>query len=418
MTFLPSPPRLLPGGLLALIGLLATASPLRTAVAGEASSQAGDPVHHVAQARLFLKRGWTDDAAAELALARSTPAGQALFEVWWLSSQVAWSRLDALGARNMATHALSRADSEAQRAEVSAWITNFDQNFGRLQLSAPQDGLSSRLQLESTGLIFDTEHKKYLDKLALTWREKTELPLEIALPAGSYLINGQSLEIKAGSAHEMQLPMKALGSKGLAALQVTRMEAAFGVLVMGGDLATLRPAPQAQLGLTLPAGPLLLGLMGDYAIQKADIGTGEDLRAPGGFSGGIRIGGEVFTSLPLSIRPSAVLRYGQLPAVPVACDPGAGPWACQVGNTSAGQAAGLVSGQAWMPGGELVVEYREAGRTTAFGAGIKLEVDAILGKLPSEGESVAKPEGESWTLADPAVRGTASRILANISLAF
>jgi hypothetical protein len=65
-----------------------------------------------------------------------------------------------------------------------------------------------------------------------------------------------------------------------------------------------------------------------------------------------------------------------------------------------------------------VVEYREAGRTTALGAGIKVEVNAILGELPGSGEAETSGAPLSWTLSDAAVRGASARVLANLSLAF
>ena len=407
------PPRILLGlTLISLVPLLA-----RPAAAASPEVEAGDPVHHVRQAKLFLKKGWMTDAADELALARKSTAGQAMYEVWWLSSQVAWERANGVKSREFAAQARTRAVTPDEQQQSQAWIDQLDATMGILTVEGPQDGLKTRLQIERSGLLFDPAQKKYLDRLALDWRERSDLPLKAALPIGDYTINGQAVKIAAGEPTTLRLPFSAVGNKGLAALQVTRLEVAGGMTVPMGGLSSLRPAPTTQLALTVPVKQLLLGGMVDLSPQWADLGN-ERLRAPGGWSGAARVGTELFTSLPLSIRPSAVIRYGQLPAVPMACEATAADWSCAIGDAGAGELPVLARGAAWMPGGELVVEYREAGRTTALGAGVKIEVDAILGKLPGEGEAETDGAPLAWTLSDTAVRGANARVMANLSLAF
>lgn len=388
-----------------------------TAAHAAPAPEAGDPAHHIRQAKLFLKRGYLNDAADELALARKSTAGQAMYEVWWLSSQVAWDRAQGVKAREFAAQARSRAVTAEEQQQSQGWIDQFDANMGFVEVDGPQEGLKTRLQLERSGLLFDPGQKKYLDRVALNWRERTDLPLKAALPVGDYLINGEAVKVEAGATAALRLPFAAIGNKGLAALQVTRFEVAGGVSLPMGALSGLRPAPTTQVALTVPVGQVLLGGMVDLAPQWASLGN-ERLRAPGGWSGGARVGTELFTRLPLSIRPSAVLRVGQLPAIPLACAEAGGAWSCALGEAGPGELPVLARGRAWMPGGELVVEYREAGRTTALGAGVKLEVDAVLGQLPSEGEAETAGAPLSWTLADTAVRGANARILANVSLAF
>jgi hypothetical protein len=406
-----------PARLLLRLALICPGLCAAAAASAAPEVEAGDPAHHLRQAKLFFKKGWMADAADELALARKSTAGQAMYEVWWMSSQVAYERANGVKAREFAAQARTRAVTAEEQQQSQGWIDQFDANMGFVEVDGPQEGLKTRLQLERSGLLFDPGQKRYLDRLALDWRERSDLPLKAALPTGEYLINGQAVSVKAGQTVGLRLPFSAIGNKGMAALQVTRFEVAGGVTLPMGGLSSLRPAPTTQLAVTVPVKQVLVGAMVDLAPQWASLGN-DRLRAPGGWSGAARVGTELFTSLPLSIRPSAVLRVGQLPAVPMACVAAGEDWSCAVGEAGPGELPVLARGTAWMPGGELVVEYREAGRTTALGAGIKVEVNAILGELPGSGEAQTSGEPLCCNLSDAAVRGASARVLANLSLAF
>ena len=414
------------GAGLLLLGLVLFGASEAAAAPSVQTIEIGDPQHHLRQARHFLKRGWVEDAAAELVAARGSAVGQAMFEVWWLSSEVAWAQGEPAEARRFAREAFARAATADDRSRADAWLQWFDGTLGLVRIEGPAGGQRTRMQLEQRSLVFDPALQQLVDGLALGWRERVSLPLDTALPHGDYSLNGVVFTVKPGEQTTVALPMAAMGNKGLAALQVTRLELGAGVSLAMGSLRSLPPAPTTQVALTVPVGQALLGAMVDMTRQGAPLGDGQVV-APGGFSGGLRAGGELFTSLPLSIRPSAVLRAGQLPAAPLRCDPqatstttttGSASWGCSLGLADAGELPLVARGFAWMPGAELVIEYREAGRTTALGAGLKGEATAILGAVPSAG--VARTSGAplAWRVDEPAVRAAQLRLLANLSLAF
>ncbi|MFT5686615.1 MAG: hypothetical protein ACI8RZ_007571 [Myxococcota bacterium] len=349
------------------------------------TAQAGEDIeHHINQAKLFIRKGWHDDAAAELAAALETPAGRT-FVVYELAGQVAWERQDIDTAIAMAQGAAAVAPTP-QQAQIARRIADsYRQQFGFLTISAPHPGMASRLQLESTGLILSAELKDYINAAALRLRDRTALPTRIGLPAGSYLVNGETITVAASSEAELELPMGAIGSRGFAALQVTRLElAAGGGLLLSDAAEALLPAPTFQVSLTQPVGPVLLG--GIVQLSPISFTDAQNRIVSGGpaWSVGGRLGRELYLAGAVSVRPSLTARYGALPGL---------SGADGVQETPASLNA---------VGGELCVEYREAGRTTALGTGIKLSADRTWGTLSD----------------DTAYSGVGLNMLANLSVAF
>lgn len=352
-----------------------------------AFSLAGEPDVHFQQARLHLRRNWYEAADEELRAALEAPGGLDRFEVCWLASEVAWQLLDAHRAADLAEAAAQAAPSRAEREMASQRAVQIRAGFGELVVHAPHAGMASRLQLESTGLVVNPDWKHFINRASVRWRERTSLPVRVDLPAGSYLINGQAVQVAAGQEVSVALPMRALGRRGLSALQVTRLEAAAGMRAyFGEDAKHLLPSPALQLSVTQPIGSLLVGGVGRLSgssrlNQSAQVVQEDPVSDVFG-----RVGVEAALAGALSVRPWLRLGFGQFAPMTSDCH----AQACEQPTS------------AWTGGAELAIEYREAGRTTAMGTGVSFIAEQSWG---------ARPEGDvNWS-------ASSIMMLAHLSLA-
>lgn len=415
--------------MIALSLLLLLAGP---AAAGEEEARSGESAAgdaagdaavatHLAQARLFAKKKWYEDARAELQAALALPAGAESYEVHRLAHDVAWALLDVESARELAAGAARTAPDGDRRAEAEALVASYDSQFGVLVVQGPYDSLASRLQLELQSVLFDAELKRFANQLALQLREKHPLPLRVGLPAGTWLVNGEEVQVLAGEETELVLPMRALGARGLAALQVFRLEVSAGLgAKLGEDTRALVPSPQLQVAATQPLGPVLLGLFLDQGVTRfrGETKSLEDPQVTWG--GGVRLGAELNTRAPLAVRPSLVLRTYTQPGLPLDCVAAGEAWSCG-GDVDDPELRVYAVGTALAPGAELSVDYREAGRTTALGTGVKIVVDQALGRFPEEAQATLPAEGGqtiTWSPGEARWSATSIRVLANVSFAF
>ena len=81
--------------------LLLCSGPARAAE-GPSATEARELAVQLDQARLFWRRGWKDDAWAELVLALQSPAGRLDHEAHRLAADWAWQRRDVRAALDMA----------------------------------------------------------------------------------------------------------------------------------------------------------------------------------------------------------------------------------------------------------------------------------------------------------------------------
>lgn len=397
---------------------------LAGALAPAAWAQARTAQDHLAQAELFVRRGWMEDADLELRAGLALPDGQQSHALHWLAAQVAWELLDAERAGKMAARAAALAQDDARREEATALAESYAAGFGVVEVGAPHEGMRSRLQIEAEDPIFDPEVKRYVNRLALARREQTALPVRLALPVGRWRINGEPVTVEPGSTTALPLPMRALGARGLAALQVTRVELGVGVgLLMGPWTAAMAPAPAAQVGLTQPIGPVLLGLFGGGRLDGYTAARGGGQGPLPTWELGLRLGHELVLAGPLSFRPSLQYRVGPVTGLPLACQLEGEQLACAAPSDpqdlEQAPVALYASALAHRPGLELSVDYRSAGRTTAWGTGVKLVVDQALGRLPARGQA-ADPDGQirSWSLPAQTFSATGLQMFATTSFAF
>lgn len=406
---------------LALVGLAALEL---TGVGLVGVALAGDPAEalagHKEQAAFFARRGWWQDAELEVSAALALPGGAEDAELLWLGARVAYENVDVALAVARAESAAGRAADQDTRDIIDAYALGLRERYGFVVVDTPQKGVVSRLQLEPQTALLDPEDQRFAARAALFWRDRTPLPATLALPVGLWLVNGEAVQVEADKTNTLVLPLRLTGTGALSALQVTRLETALGVGGWLGARATnLGPAARAQLSLTQPLGPLLLGFGGELTLQPWYTVDSQSLILPPGLGLGGRVGGEVFLGGPLALRPSLSLRWVQIPGLELACDQAEARWICDWEGPASGPAHHVyVAGRGLAPGLDLLVEYREAGRTTALGTGVKLGVEYATGRVPTEGTAILDGEAQPWESAGMRWAMIGVGMQANVAVAF
>ena len=393
------------------------------------AAEATNVSHSVSQARFFIRKGWYEDARMELETAAATSEGQHDQQVFWLLAQVCYELLDVEAALDNARRSAALVgisgdpDIARQARDLVAFLSS---GFGYIDVNAPQTGMESRLQLELTSPLFDPDLKKFSNQQALRLREKTPLPVRIAVPVGEYRVNGHPVTVAAGEISELALPMAALGARGLAALQVTRLEICTGFDVfLGQRVDNLYPGLVVQIALTQPIARALLGVTAEHTFRNYSVDSYGSRSDPAGGSVGVRLAMEIFLSGPFVLRPGIGYRYGLLPGVRYDCLTDGSQLSCSSPdlNDSDTQLYGVA--RVHIPYAELAIDYREGGRTNALGMGLRFAIDQNFGSLP-DGSDAHYAEGsttdEQGTLtvdaADTSFSVTGIRLMSNLSIAF
>jgi hypothetical protein len=382
---------------------------------------ASDPDHAVDQARLFLKKGWLEDARDELERALATPEGTRSFEVHWVLSQVAWEMDDPAAALEHARLALERAETVEEAEPARAFVEWCSSAFGILEVAGPHTGLSSRLTVEPSSTIIDPDLKRYVNHVGLRLKSGTMLPARVWLPAGTWQVNGQEAVVEPGTTARLDLPLSALGTRGLARLQVVRLEFSTGFGVWFGDrVSNLHPGLETQVALTVPVRRALVGLTADHSFRSYDVASWGMDSSPHAWAVGARVGFEAFGGGALALRPSVGYRYGWLPGVAFACQENGGGLTCAPPSGAAFDATLYTVAPVHVPTVEISADWREGGRITALGIGVRVAVDQAFGRAPAE------MEVEWWDGTSPpgpvqirqgTFRATGVRILADLSFA-
>jgi len=392
----------------------------------ETASAEDEPsvMHAITQAKLFVRKGWYRDAREQLERASDTPDGRRSFELHWLLSQVCHEMMDIRCALDAAKVAAPIVPDAQKATVIEDLIHYYEATFGYLTIGAPYESMVSRIQLELLSTLFDPELKRFVTRRSLALRERSPLPVEVALPVGAYRINGHKVEIKANIERKLVLPMSSLGARGMAALQVSRLEVTSGVGVFfGEDTSDLQPGLDMQLAVTQPLGPVLVGLMLDHSLRNYVVPTVGPQRSQGATSLGVRLGHEIPVDAPLAVRPSVGYRFGYLPGIGFECvQDVVGAYLCSSASSetpSVLQVHGVA--RVHQPLVELALEYRKAGRTTAFGSGVKFEASYAMGSVPEQTQVVVAggpADVQDVTIMDGAVNALGVRMLANLSFVF
>ncbi len=256
------------------------------------------------------------------------------------------------------------------------------------------------------------------------WRKRNPLPVRIALPTGDYLVNGHPAAVHAGRETRVVLPMGALGSRGFAALQVSRLEVSTGTgLCLSDRVDNLRPGLDLQLAVTQPFKGWLAGVMIDYSVRSYVIeGLGPQVN-PAAFTVGVRLGRELMIGGPLAFRPSLGYRFGYVPGIAFDCFEGGATYSCGDPAETGGSevdARIYAVGRAHIPFLELAIDWRRAGRTTAAGLGVKVAVEEAIGTVPTPATATVLGDEINirYETSDPRWTATGFRMLANFSFAF
>jgi hypothetical protein len=375
---------------------------------------------HVDQAQFYIRKRWYADAERELLAAIALPDGRLDPEAWFLLAQVRTERTDLPGAREAAHRAWSYARDDAQLQAASSLATWLDREFGVLRLDALHMGVTANVDIQLESTIFDPDLKLFLARTHEARGRRYVLPTSLGLPAGTYRVNGQQVEVPGGGEASVTLSGRDLRRGVQGALQRSQLEVDLGALVwVGQDTSHLLPAPTAQIAWSQPVGRVVFGVLTDLGAQPYQTLEGDLGVSLASASLGARAGFELPRTRPLVIRPSVGWRTLTVPGMAAPCREGAAGVVC--GSQVDPQLVIYTVGRAHAPFLELQVDYLDRMRARSWGVGVKGSVERAFGTLPAYGTARWPGEDTSfpYTLTDD-TRFTALgiRVLADVSMAF
>ncbi|HND33275.1 MAG TPA: tetratricopeptide repeat protein [Myxococcota bacterium] len=351
--------------------------------------------HHLEQARVFFKKQWYADAAAELETGLAANPDAA--ELWWLAAQVALARLHAEEAIYYATGAIATAPTASRRDEAIAFRDRLRQNFGFIDIESGRAGLKKKLTLTPSFLQLDPELAAWTSQVQAEVAKGLELPAELSLPVGSYSLGGQTVEVRAGLHQELRLgtPDKA----------PPWLDLGLGLAAGGSGW----PGPELGVAIGLPLRWLWLNLGGSWGPAVYASPTGGpvyDLRAGGPVVG---LGTDLVHLGVLRLHPSVKLGLLWVPGRPVSCSGGH----CVQGWEEAELRLGLLS-PALAPMLSLALLQPVGDRLRV---GLAAEAGVLVGQLPPSGEATGAEGTYSWTIADRGWLGWRSSLRVQLSFA-
>ena len=392
-----------------------------------AGSAQVDVDKHVGQASLYAKKGWHEEAMKELQEALQTDAGRASFDLHALAAQVSYELWDAEAAILYAGHAADLTPDASQAASMRQYHDYLERTFGVLFVSGPYEGMTTGLVVERTTPLLDPSLKEWNSSLAQQLEKRQVLPRRISLPSGAYRVNGLDVT---GKVVPLRLPMGALNARGLAALQVSRLEVATGVGVIFSErLPNLRPSLDVQIGVLQPVGKFLLGAQTTWSARSYLVLGDRPVRNPYAYTLGISVGREVVLGGPLVIRPALGVRYGFLPGVALACNQVVDEaqdlesYVCEDPDKERDWDPELYVysiSRVVLPHAGLSLETRRTRATSAVALGMKAVVEPLWGNLPSPAQANVGVDGSpvDYVTKGEAFQGVSIRILAHTAIAF
>ncbi|GDX81135.1 hypothetical protein LBMAG42_29460 [Deltaproteobacteria bacterium] len=371
---------------------------------------ADTPDWHAAQARGFLKKGWIEDAEAEVA------AGLVLdphhLDLNALCVDLSRQRGDIDGAIACAAAGAAAdsgdLDTRARLSQVEGWLRA---NFGWVDLAGPEGVVRARLDLVATSMQLDGELQVATSQAAARLAAGVRLPAHTALPIGDYTVLGVPVTVLAGQTRVVTLPTDRFVA---AAGAGKRFELAIGVVAFSGyEFANQAPGLTAELAISAPAGPLRVGVGATWDL-RAYSGVGlADATAPNTAGGVLRLGVPLEIGSTLSVTPAFALRGAMLPGLELACAETPPEYACAPGRAASNELPIYANGFGVAPLGELAVELH-SGRVVL---GLRGSVGHMFALLPDPGEVLTSNDGlVAWRSAPPMLEAGVYSVAGTIGL--
>ena len=353
---------------------------------------------HVAQARQFIKRGWTLDADAEVRAGLAAFPGHLALNA--LCVELARARMDIARALDCAAAGVASRDGDLElRAELSRIEGWMQENFGFVALQGPDGTPRGRVAIRPVGLMLDPELKAAAAQVAQAAAAGTALPISVALPAGEYDIEGTKVRVEPRQITIVSLSPSAFAAK---AGRGVRLElSAAGRAYEGPGLENQLPGGQFEFGLDLPAGAVRLGAAATWELRPYTRDGAADVVSPYGWGGKMRLSGEVELGTSILFQPAASVAVGQLPGIELVCTPSGEDLECSLGSSSGGEEIVYATGWMVAPGAELGLAHR-VGRSVI---GIRAGAAHVFGTVPTPGDVQREGRLGTYGVAEPVLHG-------------
>lgn len=369
------------------------------------------------QARFQIRKGYWDQALADLERAVTHPDGRIDAEAWFLLAQVRLQVGDVVGARQAANQALTNARTPEQESQTASLVSLLETAYGLVRIEGTQPGIALRPRLEPATPLADPEQADLVDRLEKRVRKnRTLLPTTLSLPVGPWNINGQDVVVDAYEPLVLRLgPGAAAG--GLAAARLAWLEIGAGIQVSLSGEPHLLPSPDTMVGLTVPVGGIwAVGLVSHWTATMLQTEAGN--YAIDGRTGqlGVRFGPLLDDGEVVLVRPSLGYRAGSVAGLRLTCESIDGELACGDGPADLVLYANGVGHTVFA---EVAADYLDRRRSSGFGAGVRLIGEHTFARIPAAGTSRGK-DAFDYTVTD-AGRGrsrTSVRVLVHGSVAF
>ncbi|MBO84787.1 MAG: hypothetical protein CL927_05465, partial [Deltaproteobacteria bacterium] len=273
---------------------------------------------HLRQARLFQRKGWTQDAVREVAMARSTAEGRQEPNVYTLSAQLAFEIDDIVGARCLARAAIDLQRSGEATEKARALLRELNRTFGFLTIYTSGDATTATFKVTPPKLFATAELKTYAERMVTDLARRHPLPVSVALPSGQYTINGQAITVLPGEAQDLTLhPRRTQPAWASPMLR----------LRTGGEFRPSQshgPPPVVSSTDLSATWPLFRGRQASlYAGMRAGVLSGgrlsEQLRAPAGGDIGGMVSGVWVSDYSVEFHVDAALSRARIGGVGFHC---------------------------------------------------------------------------------------------------
>lgn len=406
-----SAPPLLPLALAVALGLALA----RPAAAQEPALE-GAAATHLEQARLFHRRGWTDDAWEELQRALATPTGARSHAAHALAAAWAAERRDLPVARHHASRAVVLAPSSEARAQAAAVALDLEEGYGLVRIEGPRDGVRVPLEVRRARPPLDPAQRAWLADVSARLAAPGLLPVEVGLPVGPTMINGVAVEVVAGVPATVSLRRSQVTADRPLRVLTARLGVASGVsLWTGPDSAGLGPSWTTRIDALLPLGPVEVGPA--FTLDRPTWTTpeGRVQHSPLAPAAGGRVAWSLAAARPLWLEVAADLRWGRVPGLALGCA-GEAPLRCGLGQPDADDAL-RATWTGLRPGLEGALGYREAGRDRGLLGALRVGWERPVGRL-SAAQPATLPDGGTipWAVEGRGLRLHGFRFLAELAL--